>query len=67
MKMFGMMVLAVAVVVGASSGSWARGGGNKGIELKAKLLVPVVGGARIGEAEYESRLKKGVTDRKSVV
>ena len=32
--------------------------------MKAKLLVPVVGGARIGEAEYESRLKKGVTIQK---
>ena len=64
MKVLGIAVLAVATMMAATSGVWAKGGGGTGTKLKTALTVPVVGGAQLGKAEYESKIKKGVTNQK---
>ena len=64
MKVLGIAVLAVAMAIAATSGVWAKGGGGTGTKLQTALTVPIVVGARLGEAEYESRVKKGVTNQK---
>ena len=51
---------------GNRSDKWCVGQGRRwtGAKLKTALTVSVVGGARLDEAEYESRVKKGVTNQK---
>lgn len=65
MKVFGIAVLAVAMVMAATSGTWASGGTSKGeTKLRAVLASPFAVGVRVGSAEYESKLSKGKTYQK---
>ncbi len=65
MKVLGMAVLAVATVMAATSGTWASGGSGKGgTKLRAVLVASVTGGAKIGEAEYTTKLKNGIAIRR---
>ena len=63
MKVLGIAVLAVAMMMTAS-GALAKGKGGNETKLKAALTVPVAGGAKIGHAEFESKVKNGTTSSK---